>query len=249
MRRPPSFYTDLLPFESRPRAELPPLVQALLAPEEEWLEIGYPMDRPSASPWRPRELNLPTRDPRGALPRRDGDGQSSSAGALTGADSWTARLEDLSAVELLEVQIVNNVAPALLVGRLKWLLARAAAPGAHVVNVAAAEGQFAQSKRGAHPHTNMAKAALNMLTHTVAAEYARDRIFVTSVDPGWVSYQASERARQAGQEGQEGQSSQPQLPLDLVDAAARVCDPIFAGLTTGQSRYGILLKDYAEAAW
>jgi len=248
VRRPPSFYTDLLPFESRPRGELPSLARALLAPEE-WPAIGYPMDRPSASPWRPRELDPPARDPRGELLQQDGDGQPALAGALIGGNSWTARLENLSAVEMLEVQIVNNVAPALLLGRLKWLLARAAAPGAHVVNVAAAEGQFAQSKRGAHPHTNMAKAALNMLTHTVAAEYARDHIFVTSVDPGWVSYQASERAGQAGQEGQEEQSSQPQLPLDLVDAAARVCDPIFTGLTTGQSRYGVLLKDYAEAAW
>ncbi len=243
VRRPPSFYADLLPLESRPRGELPPLVRALLAPEEEWPAIGYPVDRPSTHSERPRELDLPARDSRGALLRRDGEEPLSVADGLAGSNSWTARLEDLSAVELLEVQIVNNVAPALLLSRLKGLLARAGAPGAHVVNVAAAEGQFAQSKRGAHPHTNMAKAALNMLTYTVAVEYARDRIFVTSVDPGWVSYQAPEGA------GQAGQASQPRLPLDLVDAVARVCDPIFVGLTTGQSRYGVLLKDYAEAAW
>ena len=43
---------------------------------------------------------------------------------------------------------------------------------AFIVNVSAMEGKFYRYKTANHPHTNMAKAALNMMTATAAADYA-----------------------------------------------------------------------------
>ena len=111
-----------------------------------------------------------------------------------------------------------------------------------MINVAAAEGEFAQAKRGVHPHTNMAKAALNMLTHTCAEDFAQNHIYMNSVDPGWVSQQGPRSAGAA-----DDVSERP--PLDEVDAAARILDPIAAALATGRHTYGRLFKDFAETPW
>ena len=71
---------------------------------------------------------------------------------------------------MLEVQLVNAVAPFILCARLKPLMLRAPGRDKHVVNVSAMEGIFSRgTKTDRHPHTNMAKAALNMLTLTVGA--------------------------------------------------------------------------------
>lgn len=44
----------------------------------------------------------------------------------------------------------------------------------YIVNVSAMEGQFyRKNKSSKHPHTNMAKAALNMMTRTCANEFAK----------------------------------------------------------------------------
>ncbi|HKD74100.1 MAG TPA: hypothetical protein VKB76_01340, partial [Ktedonobacterales bacterium] len=92
-------------------------------------------------------------------------------------------------------------------------------------------------------HTNMAKAALNMLTHSTAGDLARDHIFLNSVDPGWISQQGP--LPDVALTGEQAS----QIPLDEVDAAARICDPIFAGIVTGQPAFGKLFKDYHEAPW
>jgi NAD(P)-dependent dehydrogenase (short-subunit alcohol dehydrogenase family) len=105
-----------------------------------------------------------------------------------GRNSWRLMLDEVSSVELLETQLVNAVAPFVLNARLKHLMVRAPGRDQHVVNVSAVEGQFYRRfKTTRHPHTNMAKAALNMMTRTSAAEYAADGIHMNSVDTGWVT--------------------------------------------------------------
>src|SRR5262245_34468459 len=109
--------------------------------------------------------------------------------------------------------------------------------------VSAAEGQFAGGKNGRHPHTNMAKAALNMLVRTSAPECAADRVFLTAVDPGWFSVQhAAPAAERFAAEG-------GRVPLDAVDAAARVLDPVVTGIASGRPASGVLFKDYREVPW
>ncbi|HEU4537312.1 MAG TPA: oxidoreductase, partial [Polyangiaceae bacterium] len=160
------------------------------------------------------------------------------------ANSWVQRLGDVVSAECLEALVVNAAAPFILSGRLRSLMARDALAAKWVVNVAAVEGQFSRRhKDDRHPHLNMAKAALNMLTRSSAEGFARDRIFMNSVDVGWFSN--GEPARVADAMRGRGFS----LPLDATDAAARVCDPVFSGVRTGVNDYGKLLKDYRPVDW
>ena len=107
---------------------------------------------------------------------------------LRDRNSWRLTLAEVSSVELLETQLVNAVAPFVLNARLKPLMLRTPERDKHIVNVSAVEGQFYRRlKTTRHPHTNMAKAALNMMTRTSAADYHADGIHMNSVDTGWVS--------------------------------------------------------------
>jgi NAD(P)-dependent dehydrogenase (short-subunit alcohol dehydrogenase family) len=158
-------------------------------------------------------------------------------------NSWSQRVNEVDPTELLEVQLCNTTAPFILVSRLRPALAAAAARRKYVVNVSAMEGQFSRGYKGpGHPHTNMAKAALNMLTRTSAQEMLSDGILMTSVDTGWITDERPHptKMRLAG----EGFHA----PLDLVDGAARVYDPIVRG-ELGEDLYGCFLKDYRPAAW
>jgi NAD(P)-dependent dehydrogenase (short-subunit alcohol dehydrogenase family) len=159
------------------------------------------------------------------------------------SNSWTARLDEVPPVELLEVLLINAAAPFLLIGRLKPLLLRSPFPDRYVVNVAGLDGQFGRGfKTDRHPHVNMSKAALNMITRTSAADYARDGIFMNSVDVGWVTHEAPYSTRMR----MRAQGFVP--PLDEVDAAARVYDPIVRGLG-GERDWGQFFKDYRPTAW
>lgn len=158
-------------------------------------------------------------------------------------NSWSARLGALDPAEVLETQLVNALAPALLCDRLLPLLLAAPHPRRYVVNVTAVEGRFAaRNKTAGHPHTNMAKAALNMLTRTSAAELAEQGVHMCAVDTGWITDEnpapKKERMARAGF----------RTPLDIVDGAARVYDPIVRG-EAGQPLSGVFLKDYREAQW
>jgi NAD(P)-dependent dehydrogenase (short-subunit alcohol dehydrogenase family) len=164
---------------------------------------------------------------------------------LRGRNSWRLTLAEVPAIELLEVQLVNAVAPFVLNARLKPLMAKVPTADKHIVNVSAMEGQFYRAwKTDRHPHTNMAKAALNMLTRTSAADYIKDGIHMNSVDTGWIT---DEDPIEIAAKKVEEHGFEP--PLDVVDGAARICDPIFDGFITGEHRFGLFLKDYAPTPW
>lgn len=96
---------------------------------------------------------------------------------------WTYRLDEVPPGELVEVLFGNSAAPVMLTGHLKPLLQRAPARDRYLVHVGGLDGRFhSYSKNEKHPHVNMSKAALNMMTRTVAQDRARTGIYMTSVD-------------------------------------------------------------------
>jgi len=158
-------------------------------------------------------------------------------------NSWSDRVHEVDPLELLEVQLCNVTAPFVLVSRLRTAMVRSPFARRYVVNVSAMEGIFSRGYKGAgHPHTNMAKASLNMLTRTSADDMFADGILMTSVDTGWITDERPHPTKmRLAEEGFHA-------PLDLVDGAARVYDPIIRG-EQGEDLYGCFLKDFAPVAW
>ncbi len=162
---------------------------------------------------------------------------------LAETNSWIHTVEQVDPVELLEVQLCNSVAPFVLVSRLREAMKASPSRRKYVVNVSAMEGQFNRAYKGpGHPHTNMAKAALNMLTRTSAGEMVSDGILMTAVDTGWITDERPHPTKmRLADEGFHA-------PLDLVDGAARVYDPIVQG-EAGVDLYGQFLKDFSPSPW
>jgi NAD(P)-dependent dehydrogenase (short-subunit alcohol dehydrogenase family) len=163
---------------------------------------------------------------------------------LREVNSWRLRMHEVEPAELLEVHLVNAIAPYILNARLKPLMLRTPGAHKHVVNVSAMEGQFYRTtKTDKHPHTNMAKAALNMMTRTSASDFVKQGIHMNAVDTGWVTDE--DPSVHAARKAELGFSP----PLDIIDGAARILDPIFVGRLTGTHVWGQFLKDYKPAPW
>ncbi|WP_376783761.1 SDR family NAD(P)-dependent oxidoreductase, partial [Dermacoccus nishinomiyaensis] len=221
-------------------------------------DVHAPGVTPAAGPLNPSDAHDPARSAAAMTSLALSAGQASleahqegtavDAGGLlpdvVDTNSWKQKVEEVDPLELLEVQLCNSTAPFLLVSRLRPAMRAAVARGArraYVVNVSAMEGQFSRRYKGpGHPHTNMAKAALNMMTRTSAGEmFATDKILMTAVDTGWITDERPHHEKlRIAEEGWHA-------PLDLVDGAARVYDPIVMG-ENGIDQYGVFLKDFAE---
>jgi NAD(P)-dependent dehydrogenase (short-subunit alcohol dehydrogenase family) len=270
VRRPPGFYQHLLDLELGPLSAVDPRARRLLHDHEacktalsgssvQPLQLGLGANTGLGAPatssaaqgiFRSAALSQiplaydPTMSEGELFPlgRVDADLQQVDLRVM---NSWRMALADVPAPEMLEVQLVNAVAPFILCSKLKALMMRVPSRDKHIVNVSAMEGQFSRhTKTDKHPHTNMAKAALNMMTFTSAPDYAEHGIFMNAVDTGWVTdedplHHAERKQREA--------DFQP--PLDIVDGAARICDPFFSGLLTGEHVFGKFLKDYNPVPW
>ena len=230
-----------------PAGPLPPI--RTFGPSGVTSGLPAPADAATRPHWTPtpQALTALALSAGGASPARLAAGQAIDAGGLVpdtdAVNSWSRQVEEVDPVELLEVQLCNQTAPFILVGRLRPALAASSARRTYIVNVSAIEGQFHRGYKGpGHPHTNMAKAALNMLTRTSAHELRSDGILMTSVDTGWITDERPHPTRmRLADEGFHA-------PLDLVDGAARVYDPIVRG-EAGEDLYGCFLKDYEPAPW
>ncbi len=265
VRRPPEFYRHMMNLESTIHSELPGHVQKLLGPYEglrgyNLLPEGQPGLVGTKGPEVAGLTHAAELSQAALLPEELSDSELAAQADLfpqgrldqdlqqvdlRQRNSWRLMLPEISSVELLETQLVNAVAPFVLNARLKPLMLRVGDRDKHIVNVSAVEGQFYRRfKTTRHPHTNMAKAALNMMTRTSAAEYHADGIHMNSVDTGWVT---DEDPVQIAERKVSEHRFHP--PLDIVDGAARILDPIMSGMLTGKHLWGQFLKDYRPTDW
>jgi NAD(P)-dependent dehydrogenase (short-subunit alcohol dehydrogenase family) len=246
VRRSPESYAhlvanDRVPLPAGPLPEIITLARA--SGHGNALSIGNAHWAPT-----PQALSELAQTAGSASPARIAAGTAIDAGGLVPDlhphNSWSQVVHEVDPVELLEVQLCNQTAPFILISRLRASLAASPARRTYIVNVSAMEGQFGRTYKGpGHPHTNMSKAALNMLTKTAATEMlATDGILMTAVDTGWITDERPHPTKmRLAEEGFHA-------PLDLVDGAARVYDPIVRG-EAGEDVLGVFLKDYAPAPW
>lgn len=266
VRRPPGFYEHLMLQEKEPVESLPAEVRKVLSSNQELARQDFQISASGEASAGARSLVDSTASQlvglsqsaeltQLALLKEDAQGRGLFPEGQLDEDlqqvdlreknSWRLKLDEVATVELLEVHLVNAVAPYILNARLRPLMKRTSAEDKHIVNVSAMEGIFYRAfKRDTHPHTNMAKAALNMMTRTSAADYIQDGIYMNSVDTGWITdedpIEITERKR-----AERGFST----PLDTIDAAARICAPVFDGVLLGEFVWGKFLKDYQVSNW
>jgi NAD(P)-dependent dehydrogenase (short-subunit alcohol dehydrogenase family) len=251
VRRSPGSYAPLVEAESAPLPD-GPLPEMLtfdhLSDAHPASLAGTLAATPTARATTPHVLTAMALHAGSATPARVRAGTAIDAGGLVpdllAVNSWTQNVQEVDALEQLEVQLCNSTAPFILISRLRPSMAASSARRTYVVNVSAMEGQFSRNYKGpGHPHTNMAKAALNMLTRTSSQEMLEtDAILMTAVDTGWITDERPHPTKmRLAEEGFHA-------PLDLVDGAARVYDPIVQG-ELGRDIYGCFVKNYEPAPW
>lgn len=267
VRRPPQFYSHLLPNEINSPDKLDENVKKLL--QSFWecqkeinnlsvydKEIMIPLE----NNWSSRKIGMgitssaqlsqipythePSLSAEEIFPegKLDADLQQVD---LRKTNSWRLKLGEIHTAEMIELQLINSIAPFVLCNNLIPFMEKDYTGKKHVVNVSAMEGKFHRFyKEDRHPHTNMAKAALNMLTHTSAGTLAKKGIYMNAVDTGWVT---DEDPIDLVRQKENLHDFQP--PLDIVDGAARVCDPFLDGINRGVHYSGKFLKDYFPIDW
>jgi NAD(P)-dependent dehydrogenase (short-subunit alcohol dehydrogenase family) len=266
VRRPAGFYAHLMENESRLISTLPKQAQELLldhmncldelkvltsgASSNQNMPVTWHGPEPGIGLWASAKLSQIPYSFDNALvatevfPEGEFDADLQQVD-LRKTNSWRLKLGQIETTEMIEVQLVNSVAPFVLCNRLSEVMKKDNTGQKHIINVSAMEGKFHRFfKEARHPHTNMAKAALNMLTHTAAGDLAKAGIFMNAVDTGWVT---DEDPAELAKKKQEQEDFQP--PLDIVDGAARVMDPLFDGINTGKHWCGKFLKDYNPIPW
>lgn len=266
VRRPSGFYKHLMANEERSIESLPKSTQSLLSDHTDCLDELISLTTTASTTknmpvtWHGPEPGIGLRAsaklsqipysfdnalvaqevfPEGEL---DADLQQVD---LRKTNSWRLKLGEIETTEMIEVQLVNSVAPFVLCNRFAEIMKKENTGQKHIINVSAMEGKFHRfTKESRHPHTNMAKAALNMLTHTASGDLAKNGIYINAVDTGWVT---DEDPAELSKMKQEVHDFQP--PLDIVDGAARVMDPLFDGINTKKHWSGKFLKDYFPIDW
>jgi len=265
VRRPPGFYAHMMPIENSSNSQLPQNAQTLLRnhfknindlaqisqlEENSSLPVSWSSQTTgigiissaqlSQVPYSYDSSDQVTK----IFPKNKLDADLQQVD-LRETNSWRLKIGEIETPEMLEVQLVNSIAPFVLCNRLTGLMKKDFTGKKHIVNVSAMEGKFHLfQKEDRHPHTNMAKAALNMLTNTSAGGLAKHGIYMNAVDTGWVT---DEDPAHLAESKQQIHDFQP--PLDIVDGAARVYDPFFDGINRGEHWCGKFLKDYYPISW
>lgn len=251
VRRPPAYYAHLIPNENTPVSQVVLDVVEVVDSHKSALGYEFKSQISNNSDNSLLAINTPTPSlmSQAQLIPSDSDSKAFPPGLYDRDDqqidtrtenSWTQSLTEITTVEMIECHAINTFAPWVIISELTPLLRKTAQVPRFIVNVSAMEGQFYRNKSPNHPHTNMAKAALNQLTRTSSGALSKESIYMTCVDTGWITDEKPV---------EQWAKREAPPPLDEIDAAARILDPIIQGLKGEEFMWGVFLKNYFPTRW